>query len=105
MRMLMAVCLQSETQNNHADRPQKARPQTTTTHLPNSYIQHTIAYNCQTTCRIQSEGAEVIIPLCWAAGPSCIGPLGDEWRCGMPYQRPLDVLKKWVALDVFCAGL
>ena len=106
MRMLTAFCMQSETQNNHRNRSTESRPQTTTTtHLPDSYIQHDIAYNCKTPCKIQSEGAEVIILLGWTAGPSCVGSLGDEWGRGMPYQRPLDVLEEWVGLDVFCTSL
>lgn len=106
MRMLMALHMQSETQNNHPARSTKSQTPTTTTHHPDSYTQtqHSIQ-QCHTSHRIKSEGAKVVILLGRATRPSCIGPLGNKWRRGMPYQRPLDVLEEWVALDVFCTSL
>ncbi len=52
-----------------------------------------------------SECAEVIILLSWAASASCICSFGDEGRCCVPYQSPLDVLKKRVVLDLLSTSL
>lgn len=51
------------------------------------------------------ECAEVIILLSWAASSSCICSFGNEGRCRVPYQSPLDVLKERVVLDVLSTSL